>query len=114
MRAPRRPPRRCARPRSFPSTGHRPVRSFRPLALTGLLAAVVPSPHAAGAAPAKPTFQLEDLRRLVRIGDVALSPDGRQVAVVVSTPDWDSDESKQEIDLVDVATGARRPLTQHR
>jgi dipeptidyl aminopeptidase/acylaminoacyl peptidase len=88
------------------------VRSFRPIALTGLLGVVVPSLYASDV-PAK-SFQLEDLRRLVTLDGVALSPDGRQVAVVVSTPDWDRDETRQEIDLVDVATGARRALTQQR
>jgi dipeptidyl aminopeptidase/acylaminoacyl peptidase len=78
----------------------------------GLLGLVVPSLHAADV-PAK-FFQLEDLRRLVTLNSVALSPDGRQVAVVISTPDWDRDEVRQEIDLVDVATGARRALTQQR
>ena len=78
----------------------------------GLLGVVVPSLYAADM-PAK-SFELEDLRRLVTLDGVALSPDGRQVAVVVSTPDWDRDEARQEIDLVEVATGARRALTQQR
>jgi dipeptidyl aminopeptidase/acylaminoacyl peptidase len=77
-----------------------------------LLGLVVSSPYAADM-PAK-SFQLEDLRRLVTLDGVALSPDGREIAVVVSTPDWDHDEARQEIDLVDVATGARRALTQQR
>lgn len=88
------------------------MRSFRPIALIGLLGAVVPSLYAADV-PAKP-FQLEDLRRLVGLDGVAMSPDGRQVAVVVSTSDWDRDEARQEIALVDVSTGARRALTQQR
>jgi dipeptidyl aminopeptidase/acylaminoacyl peptidase len=88
------------------------MRSLRPIALLTFLGGVVSPPYAADA-PAK-SFQLEDLRRLVTIDGVALSPDGRQVAVVVLTPDWDRDEAKQEIDLVDVATGARRALTQQR
>jgi dipeptidyl aminopeptidase/acylaminoacyl peptidase len=88
------------------------MRSFRPIALTGLLAAVVPLLSAADE-PTK-SFQLEDLRRLVTLDGVALSPNGRQVAVVVSTPDWSRDEVRQEIDLVDVTTGARRALTQQR
>jgi dipeptidyl aminopeptidase/acylaminoacyl peptidase len=65
----------------------------------------------ASAAPPTRSFQLDDLRRLVSLSDARISPDGRQVAVIVSTPDWKSDEKRQEIDLVDAATGARRALT---
>jgi dipeptidyl aminopeptidase/acylaminoacyl peptidase len=67
---------------------------------------------AAFAANAAPTpFQLADLKRLVSLHDVRISPDGTQVAVVVSTPDWKTDKPQLEIDLVDVASGARRALT---
>ena len=65
----------------------------------------------ASAAPPTLSFQLEDLRRLVSLGDARISPDGRQIAMIVSTPDWKSDEKSEEIDLVDVATGAQRALT---
>lgn len=66
---------------------------------------------ALAAEPAAAPFQLGDLRRLVSLHDVRLSPDGRQVAVVVSTPDWKADTPAVEIDVVDAATGARRALT---
>ena len=56
-------------------------------------------------------LQLTDLRKIVSLGDAQISPDGRQVAVIVSTPDWKSDKPKQELDLVDVASGTRRALT---
>jgi len=59
-------------------------------------------------------FKLSDLRNLVSLSDPQASPDGRQVAVVVSTPDWKTDKAKHEIDLIDVTTGARRPLTRDR
>ncbi|HVC30686.1 MAG TPA: hypothetical protein VND24_05825, partial [Steroidobacteraceae bacterium] len=59
-------------------------------------------------------FRLSDLRRLVSLSDPQVSPDGREVAVLVSTPDWKSDKTRHEIDLIDVATGARRPLTRYR
>lgn len=65
-----------------------------------------PAAHAAGQ-----PFKLEDLRKLVHLSEPQISPDGRHVAVVVSTPDWKTDKSQQEIDLVDVASGARRALT---
>ncbi|MEJ2218364.1 MAG: S9 family peptidase [Gemmatimonadota bacterium] len=60
------------------------------------------------------TFRLTDLRRLVRVGSPEISPDGKHIAMVVSRPDWKNDKSHRELDLVDVATGARRPLTYRR
>jgi dipeptidyl aminopeptidase/acylaminoacyl peptidase len=59
-------------------------------------------------------FRLPDLRNLVSLSDPQVSPDGREIVVVVSTPDWGTDESRHEIDLIDVATGDRRPLTRYR
>jgi dipeptidyl aminopeptidase/acylaminoacyl peptidase len=59
-------------------------------------------------------FELADLRNLVSLSDPQVSPDGRQIAVVVSTPDWNTDKARHEVDLIDVATGARRPLTRYR
>ncbi len=58
-----------------------------------------------------PLFQLTDLRKIVSLGDARISPDGKQIAVIVSSADWKKDESQQELDLVDVASGARRALT---
>ncbi|HTD29747.1 MAG TPA: hypothetical protein VK660_10200, partial [Xanthomonadaceae bacterium] len=65
------------------------------------------SSHAAGAQ----AFQLTDVRKIVSLGAAKISPDGKQIAVIVSTPDWKSDKAQQELDVVDVATGTRRPLT---
>src|SRR6185437_6913640 len=45
------------------------------------------------------------------LSDPQISPDGTKIAVIVSTPDWKADKRRQEIDLVDVATGATRALT---
>lgn len=59
-------------------------------------------------------FKLEDLRRMVRISDPQISPDGRRIAVVVGHPNWDEDKSDQELDLVDAASGLLRPLTYKR
>lgn len=71
------------------------------------LALAMPA-HAATAAPA---FQLGDLQKIVSLGEPQISPDGRRIAVIVSTPDWKTDKSKQELDLVDVASGTLRRLT---
>jgi len=56
-------------------------------------------------------FKLDDLRNLVSLSEPQISPDGRIIAVIVGTPDWKSDKQRQEIDLIDTATGASRPLT---
>ncbi|GGY18468.1 peptidase [Rhodanobacter panaciterrae] len=66
------------------------------------------SAHAATTAQA---FQLNDLQRVVSLSEPQISPDGKRIAVVVSTPDWKTDKSQQELDLVDVASGVRRALT---
>ncbi|MGH8320983.1 MAG: TolB family protein, partial [Gammaproteobacteria bacterium] len=69
--------------------------------------------HLAAAAPA-PVFQLSDLQKIVSLRDPQISPNGKQIAMVVSTPDWKTDKDKQEIDLVDAASGIRRVLTWNR
>ncbi|HEX6550407.1 MAG TPA: S9 family peptidase [Gammaproteobacteria bacterium] len=78
-----------------------------------LLFTLTCSVHAADS-PAASGFQLDDLQKLVSIDDPQLAPDGRQLAVIVSRPDWKNDKSKSEIDLVDVTSGAIRVLTYNR
>ena len=80
-------------------------------AVLGLCVALILLP--AVAAPPS-AFQLSDLQKIISLSSPQISPDGRQIAVVISTPDWKTDKAKQEIDLVDVATGARRSLTSNR
>jgi dipeptidyl aminopeptidase/acylaminoacyl peptidase len=92
----------------------RPAAAARPTLLP-LPQAVAGTPGAAAdTTPPHTTFQLEDLRRLVQVGSPEISPDGRSIAVVVSRPDWDAAETRSELDLVDVASGAMRPLTYRR
>jgi dipeptidyl aminopeptidase/acylaminoacyl peptidase len=78
-----------------------------------LLCFVLVWPLAAAAAPA-PAFQLSDLQKLVSLSDPQISPNGKEIAIIVSTPDWKTNKDKQEIDLVNVATGTRRALTWNR
>jgi dipeptidyl aminopeptidase/acylaminoacyl peptidase len=59
----------------------------------------------------KKPFQLTDLRKIVNVSDPQISPDGSQVAVIVSRYDWDKDTVKQEIELVDVSSSSKRSLT---
>jgi dipeptidyl aminopeptidase/acylaminoacyl peptidase len=63
------------------------------------------------AADGAPAFQLGDLQKLTKLGNPQISPNGRQIAVIVSRPDWKTDKNMQEIDLVDAATGEQRSLT---
>ena len=57
---------------------------------------------------------LGDLSRIVSISDVKISPDGRRIAALVSRPDFKTDTPKVAIELIDVASGARRVLTRDR
>lgn len=65
-------------------------------------------------AASTPVFQLSDLQRIVSLSDPQISPDGKEIAVIVSTPDWATDKAGKEIDLANVANGARRTLISHR
>ncbi len=96
-------------------SGVSPTSGFPAAAPPILAAAMIPAdtPVADTTGP-HTTFQLTDLRRLVQVGSPEISPDGKQIAIVVSRPDWKNDRSHRELDLVDVATGARRPLTYRR
>jgi dipeptidyl aminopeptidase/acylaminoacyl peptidase len=72
---------------------------------------VIASPLLASAASPAPAFQLGDLQKIVSLHEPQISPDGKRIAVIVSTPDWKTDKNLQEIDLVDAASGTRRALT---
>jgi len=84
------------------------LRAWWPVALAALLIAIPLASQAA--AP----FQLDDLQRLVKLSDPQLSPDGKSVAMVVSTPVWKTDKHDTGIDIVDVASGAKRTFTHDR
>ncbi|MGH8402526.1 MAG: TolB family protein, partial [Gammaproteobacteria bacterium] len=79
-----------------------------------VLLAALAWPLAAGATAPTASFQLDDLQKLVSLSDPQISPNGKEIAVIVSTPDWKTDKDKQEIDLVDAMNGARRALTWNR
>jgi dipeptidyl aminopeptidase/acylaminoacyl peptidase len=72
---------------------------------------VIASPLLASAASPAPAFQLGDLQKIVSLHEPQISPDGKRIAMIVSTPDWKTDKNVQEIDLVDTSSGARRALT---
>ena len=59
-------------------------------------------------------FKLEDLQKLVGISNPQISPDGNQVAFVVSRVDWKNDKRKQVIELANLNDGLIRKLTYNR
>src|ERR1700719_120497 len=75
-----------------------------------LISMVAAAPLAARARP----FALDDLKRLVDIQEPQISPDGSGVAVVVIRPDFSADTYDTTLELVDIATHSRRPLTHGR
>ena len=82
------------------------MRSSVSLAYT-LLCSLVATPLASAQQP----FTLETLRRVVSVGGVELSPDGRTAVISVTRPNYDSDRNESELFAVDVASGATRQLT---
>ena len=84
------------------------LRAWWPVALATLLIAIpLVSQEAV-------PFQLDDLQKLVKLSDPQLSPDGKSVAIVASTPIWKTDKHDTRIDVVDAASGAKRALTRDR
>ena len=75
------------------------------------LCCVLACPQSGRASVSAPEFQLSDLQKILTLSDAKISPDGRQIAVIVSTPDWKTDKALQEIDIVDSVSGARRAVT---
>ncbi len=72
-----------------------------------LLALVAPSPAMAQARK----IELGDLQKIVDVSNPVISPDGKSIVIVVSRVNWDEDRYDSQLVLVDIATGAQRPLT---
>ncbi len=69
----------------------------------------------AAPAPAQSSrFTLDDIARIVTVSDAQVSPDGKNIAIVVSRVDLKKDKSPAELVLVNVASGAARSLTPSR
>ncbi len=56
-------------------------------------------------------FSLDQLRRIVGVSGVQLSPDGRTAVVTVSRPNYETDKFESALHAVDVATGMSHQLT---
>ena len=89
------------------------MKSIARVTLTLCVSLAWPSLHAAADNDAR-SFRLDDLHKLTRLSEPQISPDGQRIAVIASTPDWASDQRRQQIDLVDAASGAVRVLTWQR
>ena len=66
------------------------------------------------AQPAHEPFRLKDLRKIVDISNPAISPNGKEIAFIISRADWEKDKRVPEIELVDVGTGSIRSLSYRR
>jgi dipeptidyl aminopeptidase/acylaminoacyl peptidase len=82
---------------------------MRPLAIAAL--SVATWLLGATAASAAERYTLELSRRLVGLSSPRVSPDGKQVAFLVSRPNHETNKSETELWLADAGTGATRPLT---
>ena len=65
------------------------------------------------AAPARP-LATADLAHITGISSPHVSPDGKTVAVIVSRINFADNKSERDLELIDIATHARRTLTYHR
>ncbi len=69
---------------------------------------------AASAQVHKEGFQLKDLRKMVRLSSPKISPNGKEVAVIVTKPDWKTDKTKQKIELINCNDASSRTITYQR
>jgi len=60
------------------------------------------------------TLEVDDLRLEIGVNSPALSPDGRNVVVQTSTPNYEENRYDRTLVLIEIATGEQRELTPHR
>jgi dipeptidyl aminopeptidase/acylaminoacyl peptidase len=84
---------------------------FARCAFLGILVAllILAVPCRAGAQARK--IRLDDLQKIVNVSSPEISPAGKSIVIVVSRVNWDEDRYDSQLVLVDIATGAQRPLT---
>jgi len=66
---------------------------------------------AVGATAEARKIELGDVQRIVKVSSPEISPDGKSIVIIVSRVNWDEDRYDSQLVLVDIATGAQRPLT---
>jgi len=76
-------------------------------ALVFFFAVAATSVAEVGARPLHPS----DVPGIVRVSSPAISPDGKRAVVVVTRVVWNDDSYTRDLDLIDIATHARRTLT---
>jgi dipeptidyl aminopeptidase/acylaminoacyl peptidase len=64
-------------------------------------------------ASARP-FSIDDIPTIAGVGSVAISPDGKSIAFIVSHQDMKADKRPAELELYDVSSKTTRPLTYDR
>lgn len=80
----------------------------------GVAVAVLAAASCIPAAAAPRAFGYDDVFRIVTVGSPQLSPDGKRIVVVVTRIDREHDKRVRELDVIDVASGARRTLVKAR
>ena len=81
------------------------MRFVRPTVLLAFAA------FAAAASGAERPMRFEEMVKLERLGAFSVSPDGREVAFAVSTPDVDANASRSAIWMIPSAGGEARRMT---
>src|ERR1051325_8613800 len=59
-------------------------------------------------------LKVDDAFKLVSVSDPQISPDGKSIAAIVSTPNVAEDRFDSDVVLFDVAGGGKRTLTHER
>ena len=65
----------------------------------------------AAAAAAPRTITLDDLPKIASVSNVAISPDGKQIAFIVTRPNLKTDANDPTLELYDLAEKTTRPLS---
>ncbi len=84
------------------------MRKFAFFFVLGFLTA--PSPFAQAAQPKRP-MTFEDMMHMKRLGDTAVSPDGKWLAYSVMTANLDQNTKTGELFIQPIAGGDAKPLT---
>jgi dipeptidyl aminopeptidase/acylaminoacyl peptidase len=63
---------------------------------------------------AQKKFEFDDVNKFIYITDPQISPDGKSILLVVTSPDYEENKNNSEICLVEVSTGNVRKLTNSR
>ena len=90
-----------------------PVRQRKPVKWAITLAVVMAAAPLALQAENR-TLEIDDLRLEVGLSTPVLSPDGSQVIITTSAPNYEENRSDRKMLLIDIATGEQRELTPHR